>query len=54
MTVVGVDDSPGSRAALGWAVDHARAPGKTVITVNFVVRARQSAPSLGRNERVLA
>src|SRR3954451_4877514 len=34
--VVGVDDSPGSRAALGWALDHARASGLHVIAVNVV------------------
>jgi len=34
--VVGVDDSPGSRAALGWALDHARASGLEVVAVNVV------------------
>lgn len=34
--VVGVDDSPGSRAALGWALDQARASGLQVVAVNVV------------------
>ena len=34
--VVGVDDSPGARAALRWALDHARISGAHVIAVNVV------------------
>jgi nucleotide-binding universal stress UspA family protein len=34
--VVGVDGSPGSRAALGWALDHGRASGARVVAVNVV------------------
>lgn len=34
--VVGVDDSPGSRAALRWALEHARVSGAHVLAVNVV------------------
>jgi len=34
--VVGVDDSPGSRAALGWALEHAQATGQQVVAINVV------------------
>src|SRR3954447_11245587 len=34
--VVGVDDSPGSRAALGWALEHARGTGRQVAAINVV------------------
>jgi len=34
--VVGVDDSPGARAALAWALDQARASGARVVAVNVV------------------
>ena len=34
VVVVGVDGSPGSRAALHWAIDHARATGARVQAVN--------------------
>jgi nucleotide-binding universal stress UspA family protein len=34
--VVGVDDSPGSRAALGWALDQARSSNAQVVAVNVV------------------
>src|SRR4051794_15019192 len=34
--VVGVDDSPGSRAALGWALEHAQATGRQVVAINVV------------------
>src|SRR6478672_1765091 len=34
--VVGVDDSPGSRAALGWALDQARSSNAQVLAVNVV------------------
>jgi len=34
--VVGVDDSPGSRAALAWALEHARESGRQVVAINVV------------------
>src|SRR5438270_9043115 len=34
--VVGVDDSPGSRAALGWALDQARSSNAQVVAINVV------------------
>src|SRR6476469_3043130 len=34
--VVGVDDSPGSRAALAWALQHARESGRQVVAINVV------------------